>query len=254
MEVGKAMNKTILNDLQTFQSIKKIGKPRVLKIFAKLVGYSMLFLFILLALTPWQQTSQGSGQVIAFDPNDRVQNIHSPIPGRVQQWFVQDGSRVKKGDPIVEIIDNDPNFIDRLKLERDATYKKYQAAKSASETALLNFDRQKDLLQQGLTSRTKFEKAKITYQKLLASEATAAASLAKAEVKLSRQESQRVVAPRDGTILRVLHGSGSVFVKEGDTLAIFVPTEIKSAVEIYIDGNDLPLVSPGRHVRLQFEG
>lgn len=247
-------DKKIREDSDFFQSISKIGEPRVLKILSYVVGGLLIFTFIILIITPWQQTSQGAGQVIAFDPNDRVQNISSTVPGRIDKWFVQDGSKVKKGDPIVEIIDNDPNFIERLKLERDATFKKYQAAKSASETALLNYKRQKDLFDQGLSSRTKFEKAKITYQKLLASEASAAASLAKAEVKLSRQERQLIVAPRDGIILRVLHGSGSVFVKEGDILAIFVPTVMRSAVEIYIDGNDLPLIYPGRHVRLQFEG
>ena len=51
-----------------------------------------------------------------------------------------------------------------------------------------------------------------------------------------------------------MNGSGSVFVKKGDVLAQFVPQTLKLAVEIYIDGNDLPLMYPGRKVRLQFEG
>jgi biotin carboxyl carrier protein len=142
----------------------------------------------------------------------------------------------------------------RLTIERDAIFQKYEAAKAASETGYLNYQRQKKLLEQGLSSETKYEKAKITYKKLLSAESTVAANLAKSEVRLSRQEKQKVLAPREGTILRVLHGSGSVFVKEGDTLATFVPKSLTPAVEIYIDGNDLPLVYPGRHVRLQFEG
>ena len=228
--------------------------PNWINILAKFLTAFLVLFILILTITPWQQTSQGTGKVIAFDPNDRVQNINSTVPGRINKWFIQDGSKVKAGEPIVEIIDNDPLFVERLKLERDSSLKKYEAAKAASETALLNFQRQEDLFNQGLSSRMKFEKAKIEYKKLLASEATAAAGLAKAEVKFSRQQTQLITSPRDGTILRVLHGSGSVVVKEGDVLAVFVPSTVKPAAEIYINGNDLPLVEPGREVRLQFEG
>jgi len=242
------------NDSQKMKSLNRIGMPKWSQTFARVIGSFFLFFFLLLAITPWQQTSQGSGELIAFNPDDRVQKISSTLPGRINRWFVTDGTKVKEGDPIVEIVDNDPLFVDRLKIERDAVFKKYEAAKAASETALLNYKRQEDLYKQGLSSKMKFEKAKIEYKKLLASEASAAASLAKAEVKLSRQQTQLINAPRDGTILRVLHGAGSVFVSEGDIIAVFVPDNLKPAVELYISGNDLPLVYPGRHVRLQFEG
>lgn len=235
-------------------SFADLQSPKWMKVFARLIIAFILFFSVMLAITPWVQTSQGNGRVTAFDPNDRVQEINSPVPGRVKKWFVTDGALVKEGDPIVEIVDVDPNFIDRLTLERDAVLQRYEAAKAASETAYLNYKRQKGLLEDGLTSRMKYEKAKIDHKKLLSSEASAAANLAMSEVRLSRQETQLVTAPRAGNILRILHGSGSVIVKEGDTLATFVPETLKQAVEIYIDGNDLPLVYPGRQVRLQFEG
>lgn len=236
------------------KALNLIETPNWIKTLAKVLLSFVLLAFILLLITPWQQTSQGGGKIIALDPNDRVQDISSPVKGRIQKWYVTDGSKVKEGDPIVEITDNDPNFITRLRIERDATFKNYEAKKIASETALLNYERQKDLFEQGLSSRVTFEKAKIEYKKLLSEEAQAAAKLASSEVKLSRQERQLVKAPRDGTILRVLHGSGNVIVSEGDNLAVFVPISLSQSVEIYIQGNDLPLVYPGRKVRLQFEG
>lgn len=250
----KRLNKQEKEDKKKFYSILIVKNHSWLKVLANMILFVFSFSIILLFFVPWQQTSQGMGYVIAYDPNDRVQNISSTVPGLVTKWYVRDGSKVKKGDPIVEIVDNDPQFVDRLKLERDAVLKKYLAAKAASETALLNYERQEELFDEGLSARTKFEKAKIEYKKLLASEATAAANLAKAEVNLSRQQNQLISAPRDGTILRVLHGSGSVFVKEGDILATFVPETLTPAIEVYIDGNDLPLVYPGREVRIQFEG
>lgn len=245
---------SISDDLNIMSTKEKIVEPNWIKVIATLIIITLIVSFLLLTITPWQQTSQGNGRVIALDPNNRVQGINSTVPGRVNKWLVQDGAFVKKGDPIVEIIDNDPNLLDRLKLERDAVLRKYEAAKAASETASLNMNRQELLLKKGLSSQKEYEKTRISYKKLLAAEATAAANLAGAEVKLSRQQNQLITASRDGTILRILHGSGSVFVKEGELLATFVPSNASSAVELYINGNDLPLVYPGRHVRLQFEG
>lgn len=248
------MKKNISLDIQKFKSLQGVQEPQWTKVLQKLFLSLFIFAFVILTFTPWLQTSHGFGRVIAFDPNDRLQNINATVIGRIKKWHVRDGSKVKEGDPIVELVDNDPNFIDRLRMERDAALAKYEAAKAASETSLINYDRQKELFETGLSARTKFEKAKIEYKKLLSSEATAAASLAKAEVKLSRQQTQIITAPKDGTILRVLHGSNTVMVNEGDVLATFVPKTILPAAEIFVDGNDLPLVQPGRHVRLQFEG
>ena len=233
---------------------QRVLQPNWSLTLARTTSSIFLFTLIILVITPWQQTSQGPGTFIALNPNDRVQNINSTVPGRIDKWYVRDGSKVKKNDPIVEIIDNDPRLIERLKLERDAVLLKYEADKAASETSFLNYERQKKLYKQGLSSRLKFEKAKIEYKRYLAKEAASAASLAKAEVKFSRQQTQLITAPRDGTILRVLHGAGSVFVKKGDVLARFVPDAAEPAVEIFVSGNDLPLIEPGREVRLQFEG
>lgn len=236
------------------RAIDQVKQPRWSRTLARVFSSLFFLIILILVITPWQQTSNGSGEFIAFNPNDRVQNINSTVPGRIEKWYVRDGSVVKKGDPLVQIIDNDPRFIERLKLERDAVLRKYEADKESSEIALLNYQRQEKLYKQGLSSRLKFERAKLEYKKYLAEEANSAASLAKAEVRFSRQQTQLITAPRDGIVLRVLHGSGSVVVKEGDVLARFVPDSAEPAVEIYVDGNDLPLIYPGRLVRLQFEG
>ncbi len=84
--------------------------------------------------------------------------------------------------------------------------------------------------------------------------ASAAAELARIEVRLARQQTQGVKAPRSGTVLRVVAKQGGEMVKEGDVLAVLVPDTQDRAVELWIDGNDVPLVTPGRAVRLQFEG
>lgn len=244
----------MLKEKEVFKSLREVHAPNWTKTFAKtLLGFFGVFA-LLMAVVPWQQTSKGAGEVIAYDPDDRVQNINATVSGRLDRWFVRDGSKVKKGEPIVGIEDIDPGFVGRLELEREAAQKKYDVAKEASETALSNYIRQQDLFEQGLSSKLEVEKANIEYKKHQATEAEAAANLAQAEVKVARQKTQMVVAPKDGVVLRTLHGSGSVFVKEGETLAVFVPESARLAAEIHISGNDLPLVYPGRKARLQFEG
>jgi len=79
-------------------------------------------------------------------------------------------------------------------------------------------------------------------------------SLLKSEIDLSRQQSQVVKAPRDGSILRLVANPQSDIVKQGDPLLVLVPDSDVKAVELWVDGNDAALITPGRHARLQFEG
>lgn len=211
-------------------------------------------LFLFLVFAPWQQTSRATGRVLAYSPNDRAQNVDAAVDGRVQQWYVQEGSRVKEGDPIVEITDFDPGFLTNLKKEKDAVERRLMAAMEASKTAKLNLSRQKDLFDQGLSSRRDFERANLDYVNLLAQEASASAELTRVDVRLSRQQNQMVLSPRTGTILKVRSGQGGVTVKAGEWLVVLVPDTHLRAVELWVDGNDLPLVTEGREVRIQFEG
>ncbi len=73
-------------------------------------------------------------------------------------------------------------------------------------------------------------------------------------IKIRRQGTQSVTAPRDGTILRLLVNQGTEQVKEGDAIAILVPDTTEMAVELLVDGNDAPLIHVGDPARLQFEG
>lgn len=80
------------------------------------------------------------------------------------------------------------------------------------------------------------------------------ADVLKLETRLARQQTQIITAPRDGTILRLLANPGAELVKSGQPLAILVPDTEERAVELWMDGNDLPLIVRDRHVRVQFEG
>lgn len=79
-------------------------------------------------------------------------------------------------------------------------------------------------------------------------------SLTSAEINLSRQQMQRIVAPRSGTIFRLPVNSQSQIIKQGDPLLVIVPDTAKRAVELWVDGRDAPLIRKGEVVRLEFEG
>jgi hypothetical protein len=55
-------------------------------------------------------------------------------------------------------------------------------------------------------------------------------------------------------VRRLLVAQGADLLKAGDPVAILVPDATERAVELWVDGNDAPLVVPGRQVSLQFEG
>ena len=84
--------------------------------------------------------------------------------------------------------------------------------------------------------------------------ASARSELAQVESRLAQQSAQAIRAPRDGVVQRILVQQGGVQVSQGTVLADLVPLTESRSVQLYVDGNDAALVTPGREVRLQFEG
>lgn len=109
---------------------------------------------------------------------------------------------------------------------------------------------------------TKLQKAQADVGKAGADLSKAASEVSKAEklridaeTKLARQDQgQEIRAPFDGTLMNITANQTSQMLKEGDLICEIVPLTKDRAVEVWLDGNDAPLVTPGRHVRLQFEG
>ncbi|GAB5414248.1 MAG: HlyD family efflux transporter periplasmic adaptor subunit [Congregibacter sp.] len=237
-----------------FETRNAIRAPNV----AKAVGWSLVFGIIFFALfliyVPWIQTASGPGNVTALNPNDRMQEINALVPGRIQEWYVRDGSRVRMGDPIVKIVDNDPQLLERLSAEREQVMAKLTASETALEIAQIDKRRMERLFDEGLSAQREFEQARIRVEQLRSDVATAAAELTRVDVKLSRQSVQIVRAPRDGVILRVNAGDAATFISAGQVVATFVPDNAARALEMYIDGRDIALVRVGAPVRIQFEG
>ncbi len=322
-----------------------VRSPRGARVVARLL-LTLAALSTIALFSPWQQSAPSMGKVVAFTPLERRQAIEAPIEGRVTRWAVQEGTRVEEGDILVELSDNDPEILQRLRDERagiqarlvavraradaledriefvaasrvsaldaaaarvrmaeDRVRSAQQAVAAAEAThvaAELQVERQRSLESEGLASRrtlelaeadltrtrTEVERAEATLSAARAEEralrsdqqrigndtgaaiddarasrasalgeaGAAEAELARIDVRLARQETMTVRAPAPGTVLRLSGGVGGEMVKAGDSLLVFVPDTDHRAVELWVDGVDIPLIAEGRKVRIQFEG
>ena len=320
--------------------------PSALRTLCILLSVLLVIAAFCLGVVPWQQNIAGTGRVAALTPFDRSQTIAAPVDGRVRQSWVVEGSRVAAGDPLLEIVDNDPAILDRLRSQEDALASQLRSAQervsvydkqvealeraralaiesaerqvevataavrsarhglegtqSAAQQAALNHRRQSDLVADGLVSEYDFEvarrqheqadarvaQAEQTLEAALQDEASQRADLgridtraaadiesaraqresavvagealreriASIETRIAQQSSQRITAPRAGTVFRVFAAPGAELVKAGDPLVELIPDTDRRAVELWVDGNHVPLIEEGRPVRLQFEG
>ncbi|MBO6879779.1 HlyD family efflux transporter periplasmic adaptor subunit [Winogradskyella sp.] len=116
------LNKSV--DISDSKSGKRVFHGRYYKYFNRFLGAFTIIGFIILFL-PWTQNITGRGQVTTLTPDQRPQSIQSPIPGRIEQWFVREGDFVAKGDTIMKISEIkseyfDPNLVERTAKQRDA--------------------------------------------------------------------------------------------------------------------------------------
>ena len=126
-----------------------------------------------------------------------------------------------------------------------------RSREASAHKAQTDIDYALSLLQKAMAEQAKAESNIRKTQ----SELTKAQSyLIDAQIKLERQRSQVIESPCDGIITSITPNLGSGLLYEGEPLCTIVPTSNVSMVQIWVDGNDAPLISEGRHVRLQFEG
>lgn len=93
------------------QSWEAVQIPERLKFSSRLAIKLVVLFLLIIAFLPWTQTITVTGQLSAYSPFERPQDIEAQITGRIQKWHVFEGGRVKKGDLIVELEDYDPNFM-----------------------------------------------------------------------------------------------------------------------------------------------
>ena len=329
-------------------AIHLVQSSRFASRMAKLLLVGLVLSVFAMALLPWQQTSRGTGEVVAFMPQERQQTVKATAKGIVKDIAdgLVEGVKVKKGDFLLEIqpyagdmvqqIDtqisalnvkeetaiakaeayaqNVAGFSEALDFTVNAAEEFVAAAKAKLESkqkqvaaytakelqTRLNFERQEGLWEKGLKPKKEVEKqkkewdmakaelesvnqdvtalekevlakqseleekrrvaqTKIDYARAMQQQSLgeiATVRKEKSDLRIKRRELDRltITTPRDGTVFRLNVNELGDTVKEGDPLLTIVPEASQKAVELYIAGNDMPLVQLGQEVRLQFEG
>lgn len=177
----------------------------------------------------------------------------------------------------------------------DVARQRVAPTRIAAETARLNFDRLQVLEGKGLVSRRDFESATLARDSSAADFAGAEATLRRTEnefqatlaglraqwnsaqsdvasaerdlagvdIAINQNLRQVVEAPRDGIVLSVAVTDGT-YLRPGSPICVLIPETESRFAEVWLDGNDTPLVRPrgetngvvvpGSPVRLQFAG
>ncbi|MGJ8734642.1 MAG: HlyD family secretion protein [Cellulophaga sp.] len=121
-------------DLSNYRSGKEIFNKEYHKGFKNFLKFFSVFLLLILFL-PWTQNITSQGNVTTLKPNQRPQTLQSQIPGRVEQWYVQEGNFVEKGDTILRISEVKSDYFDENLAQRTNDQ---LTAKSSSVVAYKN--------------------------------------------------------------------------------------------------------------------
>lgn len=152
-----------------------------------LIGILVLFL-------PWTQNITGSGLVTTLKPDQRPQTIQSQIPGRIEEWYVQEGDFVKKGDSILRISEVKSDYFDDQLVAR--TNEQIEA-KSASATAYQDkvsaLNRQIAALQNERLLKLKQAKNKLLQSRLKVKSDSIDLEAAKTNIEIAQRQYDRVV-------------------------------------------------------------
>ena len=352
------LDEIAVDDLATsckLQSWEAVQIPDRLRFSSRLAIKLVVLFLLVIAFVPWTQTITVTGQLSAYTPYERPQDIEAQITGRIKKWHVFEGVRVKQGDLILELDDYDPSFMapdllglleQRRKALEDTrkaalgraenlekriaemqnlvkaavpsaearvveaenkvreAHQKVAAAKIAVDTAELNVNRHQQLAELGLVSQRELEvtiqaaiasKADLqgaqaslkaaqqsmkalsfgrdqisaeVLQRLLDAEASrdhsiaeaakAADQLADVSLRLSnatqRRIASRILAPIDGTVVKMAEAGAGETVRQGDKIVRLSPASADKAIEMVADGLDAPLLNVGRKVRILFYG
>ncbi|NOT74889.1 MAG: HlyD family efflux transporter periplasmic adaptor subunit [Cyclobacteriaceae bacterium] len=307
-------------------SLRSLNTPMAGKILARwLLGMGLVFILIL--FLPWQQNIHGTGQVTALSPSNRPQTIQTIIAGRIQDWKVQEGQFVEKGDTIAiisevkekyfdpkmllrlrEIIDSKEKGLASKELKAKALKRQINAledgmnikveqskAKLEAERVRFNnaknqYERNKKLFEAGNIPLTKFQDIEYKYQGSEADfisaeieidrvQADALDKINKAESDLNntmaeqfetqadlsklqneyvnmeiRSQQYFILAPQAGQVVKATKAGIGETMKEGESICSIMPLSTDVAVEMYVKAMDLPLISRGRNVRIEFDG
>lgn len=161
---NKSINSKV--NRESFSSLRYVEKKMSKKVLTRTVLFGF-GIFLITMFLPWTQNVRSLGNVTTLEIDQRPQNIHSIIGGRIENWFVKEGDFVNSGDTIVRISEIKDDYFDPDLLERTRNQLEF---KEQSITAYENKIQAKNAELRALNERRELEreqgKIKITQSKL----------------------------------------------------------------------------------------
>lgn len=185
---------------------------------------------------PYQSLSilNASGYVVA----DKKASVASKITGRLVSLYVEEGSKVKRGEIIAELESEDAKALYEQALSNLESAKEgVNFSKAELDEAEKDFNRIKVLFQKGFATQSEYDLAEARLKKAIASLKSAEANfnLAKANVKSAQVslDYTKIRAPFDGVILTKNADVGDIITPLGSS------ANAKAAVVTMADLNTL---------------
>ena len=173
--------------LYDYKSGKYVIDKKYYRDFNKLAIIFLVFVIIVLFL-PWTQNITGNGNVTTLKPNQRPQNIQSQISGRIEEWFIQEGNYVKKGDTILRISEIKSDYFDDKLVERtgDQIQSKTQSIQAYKDKA--------NALQNQVIALQEEQKLKLQQAELKVKSNQIDMEVAKTNQSIAQTQYERVIA------------------------------------------------------------
>ncbi len=179
--------------LDRFKSAQKVFHQRHYKHFNRfllvfaIVGVIILFL-------PWTQSINGKGFLTTLKPDQRPQTIQSPIPGRIEKWYVKEGDYVKKGDTILFISEIKNEYFDPQLVERTGKQlKAKEASVSSYEGKVKALNNQIGALANERNLKLKQAKNKLLQSRLKVQSDSIDLEAAKTNINIAERQYNRIV-------------------------------------------------------------
>jgi len=170
---------------------------------------------------------------------DKILLSFKTTNGVIRKLFVKAGSKVKKGQLLAELDD------EQIKLRVDAAKLQLDKATNQLEQADRDFKIEKELREKDISSLTQFQNSELTHKN-----AVIARNLAEVDFRTAQQTlaDSRIVAPNDGTISQQLKFAGDK--ADGVTFEMFALAD----PEIYLNAPEslLNKISVGSSLDVKF--
>ena len=183
----------------------------------------------------------GSGYVVT---GERYISLGVRVPGRIEEYLVEEGERVEEGQALVRL--DDRRYASAL---REARAQRREASANA-ELKRKELDRARELHAKGVSSNATLDLRETEFSLAAAKVETLEARISQLELDL---EDTRLVSPVNGIVLEKLKEVGEIavpggFAGSGDLIRLANTDEMRA--EIDVNEADLSKVSLGQPARV----